>query len=70
MRSAKVLFVSESEQDLVYDLISTTRESQYEKHDEQPAYSINFEGIKAVDAFTPITLNQTGPTPSDKTGNG
>jgi hypothetical protein len=46
---AKVRFVSESEQDLIYDLISTSKESQYEKHDEQPAYLIKFENIEFVE---------------------
>jgi len=50
---AKVRFVSESNQDLVYDLVSTTKESQYEKHDEQPAYLIKFEDIEAVEPLTP-----------------
>jgi hypothetical protein len=45
---AKVRFVSELERDLVYDLISTSRESQYEKHDEQPAYLIKFDDIESV----------------------
>ena len=47
---AKILFVSESEEDVIYDLISTNRESQYEKLDQQPAYRIRFEEITAVDA--------------------
>lgn len=47
---AKVLFVSENEGDLSYDLISTNRESQYEKLDRQPAYLIRFDDISAVEA--------------------
>jgi hypothetical protein len=50
---AKVRFVSESNQDLAYDLVSTTKESQYEKHDEQPTYLIRFEDIEAVEPLTP-----------------
>jgi hypothetical protein len=46
---ARVRFVSDSNQDLIYDLISTTKESQYEKHDEQPAYRIDFNEIKSVE---------------------
>lgn len=49
----KVRFVSDSNQDLIYDLMSTTRESQYEKHDEQPAYRIGFEDIESVEAIDP-----------------
>ncbi len=33
---AKVQSVSDVNQDVIYDLVSTTKESQYEKHDEQP----------------------------------
>jgi hypothetical protein len=48
---AKILFVSESEEDVIYDLVSTNRESQYEKLDQQPAYRIRFEEISAVEAI-------------------
>jgi hypothetical protein len=47
---AKVLFISETEGDLSYDLISTSREAQYEKHDEQPVYLIPFRDIDCVEA--------------------
>ena len=46
---ARVRFVSESNQDLIYDLVSTTKESQYEKLDEQPAYLIRFNDIESVE---------------------
>jgi hypothetical protein len=46
---ARVRFVSDSNQDLIYDLISSTNESQYEKHDEQPAYRIEFKDIESVE---------------------
>ncbi|HET9365644.1 MAG TPA: hypothetical protein VFP71_11610 [Candidatus Angelobacter sp.] len=49
---AKVHFVSEEDRDLIYDLIATTTESQYEKHDEQPAYLIGFEHIKRVEPMS------------------
>jgi succinylglutamate desuccinylase len=45
---AKVVLVSEEDEDVVYDLVSTTRESQYEKFDEQPAYRITFQEIESV----------------------
>lgn len=32
--TARVLFISASEEDVIYDLVSTSRELQYEKHDE------------------------------------
>ncbi len=47
---ARVRFVSDSNQDLIFDLISTTKESQYEKHDEQPVYRIDFKDIESVEA--------------------
>ena len=48
---ARVRFVSDSNQDLIYDLISTSKESQYEKHDEQLAYRIDFKDIESVEAL-------------------
>ncbi len=58
---AKVRFVSESEQDLVYDLVSTSKESQYEKHDEQPAYLIKFEDIESVEVPAKLGPTAAGP---------
>jgi hypothetical protein len=46
---AKVQLVSEEDEDVIYDLVSTTKESRYEKHDEQPAYLIRFEDIESVE---------------------
>lgn len=48
---AKVHAVSEEDEDVIYDLISTTNESRYEKRDEQPVYLINFKDIKRVEAI-------------------
>ena len=45
---ARVHIVSDEDEDVIYDLVSTTRESQYEKHDEQPAYLIKFSDIEHV----------------------
>ena len=47
----KALFVSEEDQDLIYDLVSTSKGSQYEKLDLHPAYLIRFEDIDEVDSF-------------------
>jgi hypothetical protein len=47
---AKVLFVSEPNQDLSYDFVSTSKESQYAKNDEQAAYLIRFADIKSIEA--------------------
>jgi small nuclear ribonucleoprotein (snRNP)-like protein len=48
---ARVHAISDEDQDVIYDLVSTTRPSQYEKHDEQPAYLIKFESIEHVEPF-------------------
>jgi hypothetical protein len=45
----RILLVSSDERDVVYDLISTSRESQYEKADRQPADLIKFDDIESVD---------------------
>ena len=46
----KVRFVSDDERDLIYDLISTDKESTYEKLDEQPAYRASFDEIDKVES--------------------
>jgi len=48
---ARIHTVSDEDEDVVYDLISTTKESQYEKNDEQPAYLIRFRDIERVEPF-------------------
>ncbi len=48
---ARIHTVSDEDEDVIYDLISTTKESQYEKHDEQPAYLIRFRDIERVEPF-------------------
>lgn len=50
----KVVSVSENEQDLIYDLISTSRESQYEKADQQPSYLIRFNDIDFIEPCTRV----------------
>jgi hypothetical protein len=45
----KALFVSEEEQDLIYDLVSTSKESHYEKTDQKPVYRIGFQDIDSVE---------------------
>jgi len=47
----KLLLVSEEDQDVVYDLVSTSRVHQYEKFDKQPAYRIRFQEIESVEAL-------------------
>jgi len=46
---AKVPVVSDEHRDVIYDLASTTRESHYEKRDEQPAYLIGFQDIERIE---------------------
>jgi small nuclear ribonucleoprotein (snRNP)-like protein len=48
---AKVHSVSDEDEDVIYDLVSTTKESHYEKRDEQPAYLISFRDIDKVEPF-------------------
>jgi hypothetical protein len=50
----RVRFVSDSKRDLIYDLVSTTREAQDEKPDEQSALRIGFEDIESVEAVDPL----------------
>jgi len=47
---AKVLSVSDEDEDVIYDIVSTTKESHYEKRDEQPAYLIGFRDIEKVES--------------------
>jgi hypothetical protein len=46
---AKILFVFDDDEEVIYDLVSTTKESQHEKHDKQPAYLIRFKDIEHVE---------------------
>jgi hypothetical protein len=67
---AKVRFVSQADEDLIYDLISTTKESQYEKRDEQPAYLIPFKDIESVETVesSAAGLGPNAAGSSGKTG--
>ena len=47
--TATIHAVSDEDQDVICDLISTTKESNYEKRDEQPAYLIHFHDIERVE---------------------
>ena len=61
---AKVHFVSEEDEDVIYDLVSTSREFRYEKFDEQPAYAIDFKDIESVEAVAPPKTNSATRRPS------
>lgn len=60
---AKVVLVSEEDEDVVYDLVSTSRESQYEKFDEQTAYAMDFKEIESVEPVSPPKRGATTPRP-------
>ncbi len=53
--TARVHWVSDEDKELSYDLISTTKESQYEKYDEQPVYLITFDQIERVEPLQQTT---------------
>jgi hypothetical protein len=46
---AKILFVSETEQDVIVDLISSTNIARYQKDDVQPAFEYLFEDISWIE---------------------
>lgn len=47
--TAKIDTVDAQDQEIVYEMLSTTDESKYEKHDRQPAYLIHFHEIASVE---------------------
>jgi len=48
----RIVLVSEDEGDVIYDLLATNRESNYEKFDEKPGgYVTPFSEIKHVEAL-------------------
>jgi hypothetical protein len=49
--TAKVLFVSETERDVIVDLVSSTRVATYSKDDVQPAFQYRFDDIASVEPF-------------------
>lgn len=48
---AKVDLVDAEDGEIVYEMLSTTDESKYEKFDRQPAYLIRFHQISSVEAL-------------------
>jgi hypothetical protein len=49
---AKITLVDPSDEEIVFEMLSTTDESKYEKFDRQPAYLLFFKDIYSVDAVT------------------
>lgn len=47
---AKITLVDPLDEEIVFDMLSTTDESKYEKFDRQPAYLLCFSDISAVEA--------------------
>jgi hypothetical protein len=47
--TVKVLFVSEAEQDVIVDLISSTNITRYPKDDIQPTFQYKFQDIFTVE---------------------
>jgi hypothetical protein len=49
---AKIDAVDVEDGEIVYEMLSTTDESKYEKFDRQPAYLIHFHEIASVEPVT------------------
>lgn len=49
----KLILVSEEEEDIIYDLISTNRPDKYERLEVRPAYALPFYAIKWIQTFEP-----------------
>ena len=49
---AKVTLVDSLEEEIVFDMLSTSDESKYEKFDREPAYLLYFSDISIVDLVT------------------
>jgi hypothetical protein len=52
--TVKILFVSETEQDVIADLVSSTHIARYPKDDVQPTFQYLFSDIESVE---PISEN-------------
>jgi hypothetical protein len=52
---AKLDLVDPMDEEIVYEMLSTTDESKYEKFDQQPAYLLRFSEISAVNTMADST---------------
>jgi hypothetical protein len=52
---AKITLVDPLDEEIVFDMLSTTNESKYEKFDRQPAYLLYFSDISTVNAMSDST---------------
>lgn len=50
---AKIDLVDPVDEEIVYEMLSTTDESKYEKFDRQPAYLLRFNEISSVETPLP-----------------
>lgn len=48
---AKLDLVDPLDEEIVFEMLSTTDESKYEKFDQQPAYLLRFSDISTVDTL-------------------
>jgi small nuclear ribonucleoprotein (snRNP)-like protein len=48
---AKITLVDPMDEEIVFDMVSTTDESKYEKFDREPAYLLPFSDILSVEAL-------------------
>jgi hypothetical protein len=46
---ARLILVDPHDEEIVYDMLSTTNESKYEKFDLEPAYLLRFSDISSVE---------------------
>lgn len=49
---AKLVLVDPLDEEIVFEMLSTTDESKYEKFDQQPAYLLRFSDLSRVEAIT------------------
>ncbi len=57
---AKIILADMQNEEIVFELISTTDESKYEKFDRQPAYLIHFQDITSIE---PVESGRIGAIP-------
>jgi hypothetical protein len=53
--AARITLVDPFDEEIVFDMLSTTDESKYEKFDREPAYLLYFSDIATVNAVTDLT---------------
>jgi hypothetical protein len=54
---AKITLVDPLDEEIVFDMLSRTHESKYEKFDREPAYLLYFSDISTVDAVTDSSVD-------------